>query len=78
MPNDMATADIGQRDFVIDGVNGFDFVQLDDDVEESVVLQVNGTPITVNPETLLRSNTEAATSLGLIDIAVGLDELSVA
>jgi len=47
-------------------------------LEESVVLQVNGTPITVNPETLLRSNTEAATSLGLIDIAVGLDELSVA
>ena len=47
-------------------------------LEESVVLQVNGSPITVNPETLLRSITEAATSLGLIDIAVGLDELSVA
>jgi hypothetical protein len=47
-------------------------------LEESVVLQVNGSPITVNPEALLRTNTEAATSLGLRDIVVGLDDLSVA
>ena len=59
IPNDMATADIGQRDFIIDGVNGFDLVQLDDEVEESVVLQVNGAPVTVNPETMLKVDTEA-------------------
>jgi len=47
-------------------------------LEESVVLQVNGSPITVNPETMLKVNTEAATPLGLVDIVVGMDELSVA
>ena len=47
-------------------------------LEESVVLQVNGTPITVNPESGLRTNTEAKTNLGLVDMVVGLDELSVA
>lgn len=47
-------------------------------LEESVVLQVNGSPITVNPETMLRTDTEARTNLGLVDIVVGLDELSVA
>jgi hypothetical protein len=47
-------------------------------LEESVVLQVNGSPITVNPETLLRTNTEASTSLGLVDVVVGLDDLSIA
>jgi len=47
-------------------------------LEESVVLQVNGTPITVNPETMLRDNTEARTNLGLVDVVVGFDELSFA
>jgi hypothetical protein len=47
-------------------------------LEESVVLQVNGTPITVNPESSLRTNTESKTNLGLVDIVVGLDDLSVA
>jgi hypothetical protein len=47
-------------------------------LEESVVLQVNGSPITVNPETMLRTDTEARTNLGLVDIVVGLDDLSVA
>ena len=47
-------------------------------LEESVVLQVNGAPVTVNPETMLKVDTEARTNLGLVDMVVGLDELSVA
>jgi len=70
-PNAMAEADIGQRDYVIDGVNGFDLVQLDE--EESVVLQVNGTPIYVKPESMQKTNTEAATNLG-VHISMGFDD----
>ena len=47
-------------------------------LEESVVLQVNGAPVLVNPETMLKVDTEARTNLGLVDMVVGMDELSVA
>ena len=33
MKNDMADADIQQRDYIIDGINGIDFVQLNNPVE---------------------------------------------
>lgn len=35
-----------------------------------------GTPIYVNPESVLYSNTQAATNFGFTDIPVGLDEVS--
>lgn len=38
-PNEVATVDLKQRDYVIDGVNGFDFVQTGEE----------GVPVTVNP-----------------------------
>lgn len=44
MSNTAGSDDLLQRNFVVDGVNGFDFVQL----EETVVLQVNGVPRTIN------------------------------
>lgn len=45
-------------------------------LEESVVLQVNGAPVFVNPESMIRADTEAATHLGLNDIKLGADEVS--
>ena len=41
-----------QRDIVIDGVNGFDFVQLPGLDDESIVLQVHGVPVLVKPKLL--------------------------
>ena len=40
LPNDAAEADLGQRNYIIDGINGFDFVQLNDEqeIEDQVVL----------------------------------------
>jgi hypothetical protein len=35
-----------------------------------------GTPIYVNPESVLYPNTQAATNFGFTDIPVGLDEVS--
>mgnify|MGYP007004482536 CR=1 FL=1 len=44
---------------------------------DEVVLQVNGVPVHVNPESMIVSNTEAATPLGLTDMVIGPDEVSV-
>ena len=46
--------------------------------EDSVVLQVNGVPVSVNPESMITSNTEAATRLNLNDMVIGPDDISVA
>jgi len=48
-PNEVATVDLRQRDYILDGVDGFDFLQT----------KAEGVPVTVNP--VLRTN-EAATS----------------
>ena len=64
IPNSAGDADLGQRDLMIDGVNGFDFIQL------------NGIPVLVNPESIIVANTEAATNLGFVDMSMGPDELS--
>jgi len=48
-PNEVATVDLRQRDYILDGVDGFDFLQT----------KAEGVPVTVNPD--LRTN-EAATS----------------
>lgn len=43
------------------------------ELDESVVLQVNGTPIYVKPESMQKTNTEAATNLG-VHISMGFDD----
>lgn len=45
------------------------------DGSDDVVLQINGSPVSVNPESMIIANTEAATSLGL-DIRMGPDDVS--
>jgi len=40
---------------------------------EAIVLQVNGTPILVNPESQIKTNTEAAVNLG-VHISMGFDD----
>jgi hypothetical protein len=62
--NDAANEDLGQRGIIIDGVDGFDY------------LQTNGVPVFVNPEVMIQENTEAKTNLGFVDMVVGPDELS--
>jgi hypothetical protein len=46
-------------------------------LEDNIVLQVWGVPVLVNPESLIVANTEATTSLGLTDMVLGPDEVSV-
>ena len=46
-------------------------------LEDNVVLQVYGVPVTVNPEIMILGNTEAATNLHLVDMELGPDEISV-
>ena len=41
-----------------------------------MLLETEGTPVLVNPESVLYENTQAATNFGFVDIPVGLDELS--
>lgn len=53
----------------MDGVNGYDLVQLNDNVpEDNTVLQVNGVPVLVNPKLL--ENESADVDLRLRDIII--------
>ena len=48
-------------------------------LEDTVVLQVKGVPVTVNPESMIiATNTEASSNLGLQNMEIGPDEVSVA
>ena len=38
---------------------------------------MNGVPVHVNPESMILSNTQASTALGLVDIEVGPDDITV-
>ena len=52
--------------------------QAEHKLEDNVVLQVFGVPVTVNPESMIiASNTEASTNLGLANMEIGPDEVSV-
>jgi hypothetical protein len=52
--------------------------QVEHKLEDNVVLQVFGVPVTVNPEVMIiPTNTEAATNLGLANMEIGPDEVSV-
>ena len=58
--NEVVDADLSQRNYVIDGVNGFDFVQTNDEMDDTVTLQVNGVPVTVNPVLMRPTGMETA------------------
>merc|ERR1719263_939369 len=80
LPNTAENMDLRQRDYVIDGVNGYEFVQLEDNIEDdTITLQVNGVPVTVNPESMMfkdSDNQMAATALGF-PIRMGPDDLKL-
>lgn len=68
LTNEMGTVDLRLRDVIMEGVNGYDFVQLEDDLnrpEDQTVLQVNGVPVLVNPKLL--KNEMGTTDLRLRD-----------
>ena len=53
----------------MDGVDGYDFVQLNDNVpSDDMVLQVNGVPVLVNPKLLV--NEAADIDLRLRDVII--------
>ena len=67
LPNEAEHMDLRQRGYIMDGVDGYDFVQLKDEVpEDSMVLQVNGVPVLVNPKLL--ENEMGAVDLRLRDV----------
>ena len=70
--------DLRQRDIIIDGVNGYEFVQLEDDLDdESVTLQVNGVPVTVNPESMLNTNNQMEKERLGFGLRMGPDDLKL-
>lgn len=56
------------------GVNGFDFVQ--EAVDDTTTLQVNGWPVLVNPESVLDINEMGAAHIAL-NVLVGPDDISL-
>jgi len=67
LPNEAAEMDLRQRGYIMDGVDGYDFVQLNDNIpEDEMVLQVNGVPVLVNPKLL--ENEMGAVDLRLRDV----------
>lgn len=64
MENTEAKTDLLQRDIIIDGVSGFDYVQQKAHLKlpnDDTVLQVHGVPVLINPT--LMENTESKTDL---------------
>ena len=80
LENEAADIDLRQRDIIIDGVNGYEYAQLNDQIDdESVVLQVNGTPVLVNPESMMfkeSDNQMKSAPLGF-PLVIGPDDVSV-
>jgi hypothetical protein len=69
LTNEAGELDLRLRDVIMDGVNGYDLVQLNDNVpEDNTVLQVNGVPVLVNPKLL--ENESADVDLRLRDIII--------
>ena len=62
-----------QRDVIIDGINGIGYVQLNDLQKpiDDVTLQVGGVPVTVYPESIMRSDSMGRAHLG-VDVQVGI------
>lgn len=59
------------------GPDDVSFKKRQHNLEDNVVLQVNGVPVGVNPEVMILGNTEAATNLNLEKMEIGPDEISV-
>ena len=80
LPNEAADIDLRQRDIIIDGVNGYEYVQTADQMfDDTVVLQVNGVPVLVNPESMMfkdSDNQMKSAPLGFA-LSIGPDDLSV-
>jgi len=81
LPNLAADMDLRQRGYIIDGVDGYDLVQLKDEAPaDDMVLQVNGVPVLVNPKLLV--NTAGDIDLRLrdqiIDGVNGYDYVQIA
>lgn len=76
LPNEAESMDLRQRGYIMDGVDGYEFVQLDDNVpEDEMVLQVNGVPVLVQPKLL--ENQAADIDLRLRDVIIdGVDGYS--
>jgi len=76
LPNEAESMDLRQRGYIMDGVDGYDFVQLDDNVpEDDMVLQVNGVPVLVQPKLL--ENQAGDIDLRLRDVIIdGVDGYS--
>jgi len=82
MVNEVAEVDLHQRDYIVgEGLNGIDFVQLDNlqrPIDETT-LMVRGMPITVNPESMMRTDTEGRTHLGLnLEVGYNTEALTLA
>ena len=71
MTNTEAKTDLNQRNIVIDGVNGFDFIQTNSEktkVPDNELVTLNGPPVLVDP--VLMTNTEAKTDLNQRNIVI--------
>lgn len=79
--NQAAEVDLKQKDYIIDGINGIDFVQLKDQLRrplDTVTLQVKGVPVTVNPESIMREDTQSHAHLGLeLEVGYNTDVLNL-
>merc|ERR1719460_1769330 len=79
--NTQAATNFGFVDIPV-GLDEVNFLQtqhqihVKQELHDRNLLQIEGTPVLVNPESTLYSNTQAATNFGFVDIPVGLDEVS--
>jgi hypothetical protein len=48
--NEMTDADLSQRDYIIDGINGIAFTQVKDEEDDKLVLNIEGKNIEVTPD----------------------------
>lgn len=81
LPNEAADVDLKQRDYILDGMNGIDFVQLDNLQRpiDDTTLMVKGVPITVNPESMMATDTQGRAHLGLqLEVGYNTETLTLA
>jgi len=73
LKNDCEDCDLMQRDIIVDGINGIGYVQLDNLQRpiDDITLQVQGVPVTVYPESILRGDTMGRAHLN-VDVQVGI------
>lgn len=64
MENEASHEDLKQRNIMMDGVNGYDFVQT----------KAEGIPVLVNPESMIKTDT--ITDIGLGEMRIGLEDVT--